>query len=113
MVSNVEITDFALNQLDEYVGYIIEKFKNDQAAKSVLEDARFTKNELLNVADSLKYCEDSKLKELGYKTIHFRKHRYFFVYRIVNETAFIEAVYHDLQDYENIFIKDVVENNNL
>ena len=41
MVSNVEITDFALNQLDEYVGYIIEKFKNDQAAKSVLEDARF------------------------------------------------------------------------
>jgi plasmid stabilization system protein ParE len=111
MVSNVEITDFALNQLDEYVGYIIEKFKNDQAAKSVLEDARFTKNELLNVADSLKYCEDSKLKELGYKTIHFRKHRYFFVFRIVNETAFIEAVYHDLQDYENIFIKDVVENN--
>ena len=103
MISKVIMTKRASEQLNKYVKYIKKRFKNDSAASSVLQDARDTKATLLNVADSLKYCEDTDLRAPGYRTVHFRKHRYFFVYEIRNNIAYIEAVYHDLQDYENIF----------
>ncbi len=34
----------------------------------------------------------------------FARHRYLFVYRIVDETVIIEGIYHELQDYENSII---------
>lgn len=109
MVSKVIITKFAQNQLRQYLKYILEQFKSTQAAKAVKEDALETKKQLLAVSDSLKYCDDSELKDLGYKTIHFNKHNYFFVYSVRDNIAYIEAVYHDLQDYENLFKKDVLK----
>ena len=45
-----------------YVNYTIEKLKNRQAAKAILEDARSTKKRLSIMADSLKMCDDPVLK---------------------------------------------------
>ena len=103
MVLKVVMTKYAYNQLKQYIGYIKEQFKSEQAASAVLEDARDTNEALKNVAESLKYCDDPELKALGYRTIHFKRHRYFYVYEVKKKKAYIEAVYHDLQDYENIF----------
>ena len=51
--------------------------------------------------------QDRALKELqamGYRVIHFSKHKYFYVYEMVDdETILIAAVYHELQDYGNLF----------
>lgn len=41
------------------------------------------------------------LRAKGYRTIHFRKHRYLMVYSLQGNTAYVEGIYHDLQDYEN------------
>ena len=109
MVSRVVITDFASKQIDKYIGYIMTEFRNEQAAKAVLQDAKDTKERLLNTADSLKYCDDPELRKLGYRTIHFARHRYFYVYSVREDTAFVEAEYHDLQDYENLFIQEVLQ----
>lgn len=108
MVSRVSIAKFAQEQFRSYVEYILGRFKSKQAA-AVRDDAKATKKKLLDVAESLKYCDDPVLKELGYRTIHFDKHDYFFVYSVIGSVANIEAVYHDLQDYENLFKSDVLK----
>lgn len=34
--------------------------------------------------------------------IHFKYHRYFMLYRIEDDKVCVDAIYHDLQDYEGI-----------
>lgn len=35
------------------------------------------------------------------KDINFLNHRYFMLYRIVDNVVFIDKIFHELQDYEN------------
>lgn len=53
------------------------------------------------MAGSLKLCDDSKLRALGYRTIHFKHHKYFMLYRIQDGKVYVDGVYHDSLDYEN------------
>lgn len=98
----VIISELAEAQLDRIVSYILSELKNEQAAVSVLDDAERTKQHLSRVAGSLKLCNHSKLRELGYRVIHFKYHQYIMAYRIDGDKAYVEGIYHDLQDYENI-----------
>lgn len=108
MISKVQMTRLAQSQLAQHVGYIKNKFKNPQAAKAITTDAKETKVALLNVAESLDYCKDPDLRTLGYRIIFFRRHRYLFVYSIRRNIAYVEATYHELQDYENTFKGEVL-----
>ena len=45
----------------------------------------------------------SQLKKHGYHIIHFMRHRYLMLYRIEGTIAYVDAIYHQLQDYENTF----------
>ena len=98
----VVITDKAKSQLDDYVRYIAVDLKNPDAARAILGDAEETKNELSLVAGSLQVCDNPRLKEYEYRKILFRRHRYLMLYRLVGSTAVVDAIYHQLQDYENI-----------
>lgn len=101
----VILTNPAREQLEQIIYYLLHELENAQAANSVLEDAANTKLRLSRVAGSLKLCENTKLQALGYRTIHFKQHRYFMLYRIEKDIVYVDAIYHDLQDYENIFQK--------
>ena len=57
--------------------------------------------ELKNVAGSLQLCRNKKLRDLGYRRINFAGHKYFMLYRIVDNLVYIDGIFHDLQDYEN------------
>ena len=108
MVSyNVIISPKALSQLDSYIDYIQFTLLNEQAAKSVWQDAIETSNKLKDVAGSLRLCNHPKLKELGYHPICFLKHKYIMLYRIEDNVAYVDAIYHQLQDYENTFAGDI------
>ena len=98
----VIVSELAETQLDQIVFYILHVLNNEQAAVSVLEDAEDTKRRLAHVAGSLKFCDSFGLRELGYRTIHFKQHQYIMVYRIHDNEVHVEGIYHDLQDYENI-----------
>ena len=100
----VVVTSDAEADLERIIQYLIYEKENIQAAKSVLDDFEATKNRLIRIAGSLKLCENPKLKELGYRRIHFLAHRYFMMYRIVEDTAIIDNIFHELQDYENHLI---------
>ena len=108
MVSKVIMSRYAQQQLDNHVLYVLLEKGNPQAAKSITQDALKTRDTLLDVADSLRYLDDEDLKALGYKKILFRSHDYLFIYRVVDNIAYVEATYHQLQDYENLFRIEVL-----
>lgn len=74
---DVVITPQAQHRLDMYVGYTMNSLKNPQAAKSILLDAKTTKQ------------------------------RFIMLYRIVQKTIVVEGMYHELQDYESIFVNEM------
>ena len=101
MQYKIVITPTASKQLENYFMYTADVLKNPVAAKAIISDARNTKNELTNLAGSLPYCDNPKLKSQGYKKIEFLKHDFYMVFRVVEDKAVVEGMFHALQDYEN------------
>lgn len=102
MEYKVVLTTQAKVDFRRIIDYLLFKLKSEQAATNVANDMENTINQLSHVAGSLKLCEDSRLKSLGYRTIHFKQHRYLMLYRIESDVVYVDSIYHDLQDYENI-----------
>lgn len=104
MEYKVVVTADAEEDLNQYIRYLPIVKKNDQAAKNVLDDFEATIRILKTVAGSLKLCDIPRLKELQYRRINFLSHRYFMLYRIIEDIVFIDSIFHELQDYENKMI---------
>ena len=83
-----------------YVRYIL---KNPIAAEKVIQDAEKTMNKLTYLAECLKLCEEPELAIQGYRVIFFQKHDYVMLYRVDENTVYIDGVFHQLQNYQNIF----------
>ncbi len=98
---NVVITNDAENDLDRHIQYLLYVKKNPQAAGNVMDDYDETIDSLSRVAGSLKYCENPNLKKDGYKRINFQRHRYFMLFRIEENNAIVDNIFHDLEDFEN------------
>ena len=101
MTYKVVVTRDAEEDLDNFIKYLIIEKKNMQAAENVLNDYDATIESLKHVAGSLKLCDNSKLRQLEYRRINFLSHRYFMLYRIVDQIVFVDNIFHELQDYEN------------
>lgn len=96
----VIVTDDVFEDLDDILYYLLFVLKNEQAAQDVLDDFELTKKRLSHMAGSLKLCENSKLREKGYRRLGFKRHSYFLLYRIEENLVIIDAIFHDLQDFE-------------
>ena len=90
----------AENDLDSFISYLLFEKKSEQAARNLLNDFEATKTSLSNVAGARKLCDNPRLRELGYRRINFLSHRYFMLYRIENDTVYVDNIFHQLQDYE-------------
>ena len=101
MEYKVVITSDAEEDLDEFIRYLLFDKKSEQAASNLLNDFEVTKQNLSRVAGSLKLCDNPRLKELGYRRINFLSHRYFMLYRLEDNIAIVDNIFHELQDYEN------------
>lgn len=101
MAYKVVVTKDAEESLENFIKYLIDEKKNIQAAENVLNDYDATIESLKHVAGSLKLCDNPKLHQLEYRRINFLNHRYFVLYRIVNQVVFVDNIFHELQDYEN------------
>lgn len=102
MEYEVILTNPAREQLEQIIHYILYELESVQAADSVMRDAEATQQRLSRIAGSLKLCEDTKLRDLGYRTIRFKSHNYFMLYRMEGGRVYVDGIYHDLQDYENM-----------
>ena len=95
-------TDDVEEDLSEFVQYLLFEKMSKQAADAVLEDYDETLDELERVAGSLKLVDNPRLAKLGYRRINFKRHGYYFLYRIEDDTAIADAMYHELQDPNNV-----------
>ena len=98
----VVVTAEAEEDLNQFIQYLLFAKKNKQAAKNVLDDFEDTIKKLKYVASSLNVCDNPRLQSLGYRRINFQQHRYFMLYRIENDVVYVDDIFHELQDYENI-----------
>ncbi|MCD7738219.1 MAG: type II toxin-antitoxin system RelE/ParE family toxin [Lachnospiraceae bacterium] len=98
---NVIVTEDAENDLDRYIQYLLFEKRNEQAAGSLLDDFEETVRILSGVAESLRPCENPRLRKMGYKRINFQRHRYFMLFRVEENVAIVDALFHELQDYES------------
>ena len=97
----VAVTSDAEEDLERFIKYLIIEKENMQAAENVLNDYDATIESLKHVAGSLKLCDNPRLRQLEYRRINFLNHRYFMLYRIVDNIVFVDNIFHELQDYEN------------
>lgn len=97
----VVITIDAENDLDPFINYLIYEKKSLQSANNLLDDFDSIIESLTHIAGSLKLCDNPRLRKLGYRRINFLKHRYFMLYRIVDNLVIVDNIFHELQDYEN------------
>ena len=104
---NVVITDHALEQLERYIDYIQYVLMDEQAADAVAVDAIETQNRLSSLAGVISPCKNDLLKSLGYHPMRFKSHRYVMLYRIDGNTAVVDAIYHQTQDYEQTFLDGI------
>lgn len=98
----VVVTSDAEEDLERFIKYLIFEKESTQAAKNLLNDYEATIESLKHVAGSLKLCDNPKLHQFEYRRINFLNHRYFMLYRIVDNVVFVDAIFHELQDYENM-----------
>lgn len=107
MAYKVIIMPPAKRRLDMYVYYTLETLKNRQAAKSILADVKETKKRLSVIADSFKICDDPILAKYEYRKIRFEKHKFVMIYRIKGDQVIVDGMFHELQDYEGIFAREL------
>ena len=95
------MSDLANEQYDKFLDYIYHTLLNPQAAANLMQDFDDTIAILEKQADNFGYCKSVRLRKLGFRKIHFQRHRYLMVYRIKQDRVIVEGMYHELQDYEN------------
>lgn len=97
----IVVTKDAIEDLDRFIKYLIFEKETMQSAQNVLNDYDATIESLKYVAGSLKLCDNPRLRQLGYRRINFLNHKYFMLYRIVDNIVFIDNIFRELQDYES------------
>ena len=103
----VILSPHAYAQIVDHHDYLRFSLLNEQAAESMWRDAFETVRRLSAVAGSLRFCRTYELRKRGYRLIRFKSHRYVMIYRVEAQTVLIEAVYHELQSYESLFLKNL------
>lgn len=97
----VVVTRDAEEDLERFVKYLIMEKESMQAAENVLNDYDATIESLKHVAGSLKLCDNPGVCQLEYRRINSLNHRYFMLFRIVDNVVFVDNIFRELQDYEN------------
>ena len=98
---SVLLTSDAEGDLNGILDYLVTVKLNPEAAVSLLDDFEQTIMNLERSAGSLKLDDDPRLARLGYHRIHLSRHSYFMMYRLTGDTAVVDRIFHDLQDYRN------------
>ena len=99
----VETTDLAQDHFRGHIGYIVEKLKNPDAAWNLYDALDRTESELADHPETAPFCTDPALSGFGYRKKMILDTRYLCICRIEGNTVWIEGIYHELQDYENLF----------
>ena len=99
MAYNLIITDRADELIDERVKYLLNKFKNPQAATHLLDGISSIYDRLEDNPYQFPDSKDPYLMRRGYKEALVPEMEYRIVFRIDGDDAYIVGLFHDLEDY--------------
>lgn len=103
----IEYTEYGRLTIERCAQYLADEVGADgsvQAARHFVREIMEACERLAMSAESYALLENSQLREKGLRKIHFRKMRYKMIYHVIESTVFIDAIFHDLQDYEGILV---------
>ena len=95
------VTDNADCLLDECIGYLLYKFKSNQAASHLLDSVHSTYEAIEKNPYIFPESKDANLKRLGYREAVIIDMDYIILYRIENSHVYIVGIFHTLEDYRN------------
>ena len=100
---DIEVTERAKDHFRGHISYIAGKLHNPDAAWKLRDALDKAVMELADHPETAPYCTDPALRSFGYRKKLIPSTRYLCVCRIENDVVWIEGIYHELQDYENVF----------
>ena len=100
---DVKTTDLAQDHFRGHIGYILEKLKNPDAAWNFRDALEKAITELEDHPETAPFCSDPALSGFRYRKKMILDTRYLCICRIDGDIVWIEGIYHELQDYENLF----------
>ena len=95
MAYNVKVTASAEKDLDDIVGYIVRELCNPQAAAHFLDEITDTYRVLADTPFGFPACSQPLLRKYRKITVM----RYVILYRIDENTVFVERIFSQLEDY--------------
>lgn len=97
------ITERAEELLDNIIYYIINKFKNSQAAEKLLEEINHVYNNLECNPEMYAYSEEPFMKSRGYRKAVIPHYDYVIIFRMDEEIniIYIMGYFHVLELYIN------------
>ncbi|MBQ8982123.1 MAG: type II toxin-antitoxin system RelE/ParE family toxin [Lachnospiraceae bacterium] len=109
MEYNIQIMPSAQARLRAYINYTKNYLRNPSAATRIADDSVNTAKKLIQIADSIKLCDNPILREYGYRKMRFLQHKFIMIFRIDydSNTIVVDGMYHELQDYESLFIDEM------
>ena len=99
MAYNLIITDRADELIDERVNYLLNKFKNPQAATHLLDGISSIYDRLEDNPYQFLDSKDPYLMRRGYKEALVPEMEYRMVFRIDGDDVYIVGLFHYLEDY--------------
>jgi plasmid stabilization system protein ParE len=96
----VIVTDRAEELLDQLVNYILLKFKNEAAAKHLLDGIEKIYERLENNPEQFADCRDSLLKSKGYKEAVVSDMDYILIFRIDADVVYVLGIFHQSENYK-------------
>lgn len=103
-IYKVVLSRSAKEDLKKSISYLHDSKKSPQAAKNLMDDFYETKSKLKTVAGSLKILDNPNLASRGLRKIVFRKHKYYMIYAIDEDTVYVTNIFHEREDAENKLI---------
>lgn len=100
---DVKTTQRAKDHFRGHIGYIIHRLRNPDAAWKLRDALDEAVMELEDHPETAPFCADPALHAYGYRKKLIPGTRYLCICRIDDDVVWIEGIYHELQDYENLF----------
>lgn len=103
MAYSVNLTHRATEHFYGHIGYIVHKLRNPDTAWRLKDAVDQAIDELADHPNVTPLCTDPALRGFGYRKKLIPDTRYLCICRIEGDVVWIEGIYHELQDYENLF----------
>lgn len=94
------ITDRADELLEQLIEYILVKFKNEKAAKHLLDSIEKLYARLEDNPFQFPDCRDFFLMRKGYKEAVVKDMDYILIFRIDGNNVYVLGIFHQLENYK-------------